>query len=368
MKKMKGLFQQIWQFLQGEKEDLKADPKIRGVLERMAQVTQTPEPDFERMWGRVKRATIGKKERRIQFFQRVAAVLLPVLILSATVYFYRSKYPSPQKVVKVEKRVENDAAVRLTLADGKVIRVHRDSVVNLVINEDVAIRHKSVSALSYEVKSSVSHQLEYNVLEMPVGSSYQLTLSDGSVVYLNSCSKLKYPVAFVGDERRVFLEGEAYFEVKSDQQHPFRVVVGNVEVEAVGTRFNINAYPEKKGVETTLVKGKVNVEDGNQKIRLLPGQQACCSEQKIQVKEVDYREFIGWKNGKFIFRKMSLENIMIQMERWYGLTVFFRNREAQQYTFTGMIDRNLTPEETFRTIEKTVDVSFRLNGKTVIIE
>ncbi len=365
---MKELFQQIWQLLQGENRNKADSPEVRDVLKRMARVTQVREPDYKQMWKEVRRATIGKRERHIKFFQGVAAVLLPVLILSSAVYFYHSKYTSQPKVAKVEKEIEDASAVRLTLADGKVIRVHKDSVVNLVVHEDVAIRHKSNSALSYEVKGPVSAQLEYNTLEMPVGGSYQLTLSDGSVVYLNSCSKLKYPVAFVGNERRVFLEGEGYFEVKSDKNHPFRVVVANVEVEAVGTCFNINAYPEKKGVETTLVKGKVNVEDGNQKVGLLPGQQACCSEQKISVKEVNYRDFIGWKNGKFVFRKMSLENIMIQMERWYGLSVFFRNREAQAYTFTGMIDRNLSPEETFRTIEKTVDVRFRLNGKTVIVE
>lgn len=365
---MKELFQQIWPFLQGENRNKVNSPQVRDVLEHLDQLAQVREPDYDQMWERVRKATTGKKERRIKFFQRVAAVLLPVLILSSAVYFYHFESTLPQEVAKVEKEIEDAPAVRLTLADGKVIRVHKDSVINLLVDEEVAIRHKSQSVLSYEVKGAVSAQLEYHTLEMPVGSSYQLTLSDGSVVHLNSCSKLRYPVAFVGNERRVFLEGEGYFEVKSDKNHPFRVVAGEVEVEAVGTCFNINAYPEKKGVETTLVRGKVNVEDGNQKVGLLPGQQACCSEQKISVKEVDYRDFVGWKNGKFIFRKMSLENIMIQMERWYGLSVFFRNREAQQYTFTGMIDRNSSPEETFRIIEKTVDVHFRLNGKTVIVE
>ena len=220
----------------------------------------------------------------------------------------------------------------------------------------------------YVVSGKEDEKLHYHTIEIPVGADYRLTLSDGTVVYLNSASKLTFPAAFVGDERRVFLEGEGYFEVESDKQHPFRVEVNGTIVEAVGTIFNINAYPEKDGVEATLVSGKVNVEIGQDRVSLIPGQQARCGMKNIEVCEVDTREYISWKNGMFIFNEMTLENIMVQMQRWYGLDVFFQNESAKSHAFKGMIDKHLSPQEVFRIIEKIANVRFEMKGNTVVIE
>lgn len=156
--------------------------------------------------------------------------------------------------------------------------------------------------------------------------------------------------------------------MESDKQHPFRVEVNGTIVEAVGTIFNINAYPEKDGVEATLVSGKVNVENGQDRVSLIPGQQARCGMKNIEVCEVDTREYISWKNGMFIFNEMTLENIMVQMQRWYGLDVFFQNESAKSHAFKGMIDKHLSPQEVFRIIEKIANVRFEMKGNTVVIE
>ena len=144
--------------------------------------------------------------------------------------------------------------------------------------------------------------------------------------------------------------------------------VNGTIVEAVGTIFNINAYPEKDGVEATLVSGKVNVENGQDRVSLIPGQQARCGMKNIEVCEVDTREYISWKNGMFIFNEMTLENIMVQMQRWYGLDVFFQNESAKSHAFKGLIDKHLSPQEVFRIIEKTANVRFEMKGNTVVIE
>jgi ferric-dicitrate binding protein FerR (iron transport regulator) len=205
-------------------------------------------------------------------------------------------------------------------------------------------------------------------LEVPVATDFQIELSDGTIVFLNADSRLKYPTSFGSTERKVYLEGEAYFEVSKDAVRPFRVETKDVVIEVLGTSFNVNAYPEQSSTSTTLATGKVQINKGEQQVLLQPGEQACSTDTGFIVHTVDVREFISWKDGLFIFNNMSLEQIMRQMERWYGLSVTFLNPEVKKYTFTGMINKHLVPEETFSVIQKTVNVQFTISGKQVIIK
>lgn len=364
---MKEVFTKIWKLLWEKTEKKELDPDETWLLERMNHIAAAEEPDYGRMWSRI----YGKTQRtspRIKIWRGVAAVVLPVAMVCAGVYFLREKVKQQPEQLVVENRGVTPSRISLTLGDGKVVTIPKDSVGEVLRTRQVAVRHDSLKGIVYVVSGKEEEKLHYHTIEIPVGADYRLTLSDGTVVYLNSSSKLTFPVAFVGNERRVFLEGEGFFEVKSDERHPFRVEVNGTVVEAVGTAFNINAYPEKGGVEATLICGKVNVQSGQYRVSLTPGQQARCKKENIEVCEVDTREYISWKNGMFIFNEMTLENIMMQMQRWYGLNVFFRNENAKAHAFKGMIDKHLSPQEVFRIIEKTADVQFKMRGNTVVIE
>ena len=365
---MKEIFTKIWKFLWERTGRKELDSDEIWLLERMDRIAAIEEPDYDRMWERIRRKTICKNSPRVKLWRGVAAVALPMAVICTAVYFFREKTQQPSGQFLVENQKETSSRISLTLGNGKVLKIPKDSVGEVLKTGQVAVHQDSLKGIVYVVSGKEDEKLHYHTIEIPVGADYRLTLSDGTVVYLNSASKLTFPAAFVGDERRVFLEGEGYFEVESDKQHPFRVEVNGTIVEAVGTIFNINAYPEKDGVEATLVSGKVNVENGQDRVSLIPGQQARCGMKNIEVCEVDTREYISWKNGMFIFNEMTLENIMVQMQRWYGLDVFFQNESAKSHAFKGMIDKHLSPQEVFRIIEKTANVRFEMKGNTVVIE
>ena len=364
---MKEIFTKIWKFLWERTGRKELDSDEIWLLERMDRIAAIEEPDYDRMWERIRRKTICKNSPRVKLWRGVAAVALPMAVICTAVYFFREKTQQPSGQFLVENQKETSSRISLTLGNGKVLKIPKDSVGEVLKTGQVAVHQDSLKGIVYVVSGKEDEKLHYHTIEIPVGADYRLTLSDGTVVYLNSASKLTFPAAFVGDERRVFLEGEGYFEVESDKQHPFRVEVNGTIVEAVGTIFNINAYPEKDGVEATLVSGKVNVENGQDRVSLIPGQQARCGMKNIEVCEVDTREYISWKNGMFIFNEMTLENIMVQMQRWYGLDVFFQNESAKSHAFKGMIDKHLSPQEVFRIIEKTANVRFEMKGNTVVI-
>ena len=151
-----------------------------------------------------------------------------------------------------------------------------------------------------------------------------MTLQDGTVVNLNSASELRYPVRFAGTERKVFLTGEAYFQVAKDKEHPFVVVTGEAEIEALGTSFNIYSYEEENRIETTLVEGAVRFAVADQTVILMPGEQGVVgTDGNLEKKKVDVFPYIAWKEGKFVFRKRSLEEVMHIISRWYNVAVSY---------------------------------------------
>lgn len=366
MKTKDELFEELWRILypgdEGQGKEIDSD--VREVIDRLYDLTVIPEPDYDKMWRRVVKK---RSSRGISFTRRVlkyAAVVLPLLLLFGGLFLLNREEVSVQVANSSGKPVN---AVLLTLSDGSELNLSEIRQNKFVADDIVEIHRDSVKGLIYEMGTRQDTVERYNVLEVPLAADFRLQLSDGTVVYLNSGSKLRYPVIFKGAERRVFLEGEAYFEVARDERHPFRVEVKDVEVEVLGTSFNINAYPEREEVRTTLVSGKVRVTSGKNGVVLSPGEQAACANGDIRVQEVEVREFISWKDGLFIFNRMSLKDIMIQLERWYNLKVIFFDSEIEEYTFTGMIDKNLPVKETFKVIEKVVDVNFSLKDGNVIV-
>ena len=205
----------------------------------------------------------------------------------------------------------------------------------------------------------------------PTGGEYFLTLSDGTRVFLNAASELKYPVEFVGGKRVVDLDGEAYFEVRKDSLRPFIVRVNGAEVTVLGTSFNVNTYGDDGQIYTTLVNGSVRIlsEKNGQEEVLTPGMQGVMNIQtgQLTVREVDVESYVAWREGRFVFRTMTLDLIMHQLQRWYDFEVFYQNPELKEYEFRGVIKRDMDLDKVLSVIKATTNVDFDVKGKVITI-
>ncbi len=212
--------------------------------------------------------------------------------------------------------------------------------------------------------------LAMNTLKIPRGGEFRLKLSDGTNVYLNSASELKYPVRFDEKERKVYLSGEAYFEVTKDSDRPFYVVTEEVQVRVYGTEFNVNTHQPGK-VHTVLVDGKVGIKKRGMtgEITMKPGELASFDRNAgtFEVKEVDVRQYVVWKDGYFTFENESLEQILNTLSLWYDVDVFFQSESAKQLVFTGYMKRYNDISEILNAITEVVGVNFTINGKTIIV-
>lgn len=327
--------------------------------------------EIEGAWNNVKHRISGKKSnirRRLVVITSVAASLLVALT-----FFYYTK--PGQEQVHVAENVNTiqpgcKKAV-LILDNGKSLNLAANDTFQ--IKEDGASLKNSGNKLQYTAASKSSEKLSYNTLKVPRGGEYYLVLADGTKVWLNSESTLRYPVKFLGDERRIELTGEAYFEVTKNRHKPFRVVSGKQIVTVLGTHFNISAYPEDSVTCTTLVEGHVNVQlkdDPNVQQSLVPNEQSIVSRTDNQIKKwvVDPARYIAWKNGRFIFKDEQLDDMMNTLSRWYDVHVVFSNQRAKQIQFTGNLERYSDFSEILDLIEKTDEVKFSIKDNLVTVK
>lgn len=214
----------------------------------------------------------------------------------------------------------------------------------------------------------------YNILEIPVGGEYSLVLSDGSKVWLNAASRLKFPVKFTGDSREVEVSGEAYFEIAKNRSKPFRVRFNNSTVEVLGTHFNVSAYENDQLQAVTLLEGSVKVLNPLSEVMIKPGEQARLSTSStISVKQVDAEEAVAWKNGYFSFADEDIKSIMKKLARWYGFSAEYHGNVDNEH-FGGMISRFKNISEVLSMFERTGTIQFKLiqgdasgKGRKIII-
>lgn len=208
--------------------------------------------------------------------------------------------------------------------------------------------------------------MEYNTVKTPRGGQYQVRLPDGSKVWLNAASSLRFPTAFVGGDRTVELTGEAYFEVADKKNQPFRVKVDNMQVDVLGTHFDVMAYPEEGGVQTSLLQGAVRVEAGADAQVLKPGLEALLSGGVLRVAEADTDQAVAWKNGLFQFDGATLETIMHQVCRWYDVDVrYTKNTSAH---FSGQIPRSAPLTDVLHMLDLAGKAKFSTEGRTIIVK
>ena len=257
----------------------------------------------------------------------------------------------------------NSKAV-LTLANGKKILLN-DGLKGLVAKEGNVSLVKDGGELSYQSSKQTNVSLSYNTVSTPRGGMYELVLSDGTKVWLDAASSLKYPTSFVGAERKVELEGEAYFEVAHNKKMPFRVVAKEMTVEVLGTHFNVNAYADEASSKTTLIEGSVKIVANNETTLLTPGRSARIRHAGLVVEEADVEQELAWKNGYFIFNKAGIVTIMRQLSRWYDVDVSYAGTVPDN-VFVGQIKREETLVGALKILELS-GIHFRIEGRKVIV-
>ena len=327
-------------------------------------------PDRVRIWGKVQDELARKyaRQRTLRFVRYVAVFLLPLLF--ACFLLIRQEKGDP--AVVAEAVSPDTTAVRkvfLLLDSGKRIELSALSSDSIHGKNGKLLAIDTSGTLVCNVEKTETTEVSYQTVIVPRGGEYNLVLSDGTRVRLNADSELRFPSPFTGDERKVYLKGEGYFEVQRDTAAPFRVVANDEIVEVLGTKFNISAYPESDKSFTTLVSGSVKVGSclGDKSVILKPDEQAILSHGEVLVKKVNAGDYVSWVNGRFYFENMSLEEILVQLERWYDLQVFWTSEELKFYEFTGAVWRDNTIRQTLDMIEKTTGVRFTVSGRTVTV-
>ncbi len=255
----------------------------------------------------------------------------------------------------------------LTLADGSVIDLAAAKN-GLIKNDNGSDIIKLVDGtIYYEPDGTAGEAHVVHTLSTPVGGQYLVKLPDGTLVWLNAATTLKYPAHFESGERRVELHGEAYFEVAKNEKLPFRVVLADsAGITVLGTHFNVMAYPNEQAKEITLMEGKVRVSNGSTTSTLDPGMQASIKGADISTATgVDTEEIMGWKNGLFIFHDAPIEAIMRQVERWYDAKVVYKGAVSHQFNAT--IKRSEPLPKLLHLLELTEDVHFKIKNNTIYV-
>ncbi|MBO4960523.1 FecR family protein [Butyricimonas sp.] len=311
-----------------------------------------------------------KKQRKIRFMQRVSVAASIVLLVGFSFYFMflPGKQENEFQQMAATTIVHGGARAELILPRGEVIPL--DTMTRVVLAGDSLLQvTSSRNTLIYNSETN-NEQVEYHTIRVPRGGEYNLLLSDNTKVYLNAGSSLRYPVRFSGDRREVILEGEGYFEVTRDTAKPFVVKTGSVNVQVLGTAFNVNAYPEEENVETTLVEGKVRVDGKNEQRILEPGTQLVYDKRRenMVVLKVDTEEYISWKDGYYYFKRETLGRIMDRLSRWYNLNVFYQNEELKSIEFGGRLKRYEDITYLLERMEETQDIKFIIKGNTITVQ
>lgn len=299
--------------------------------------------------------------RQRRYWWAAAALLA---LLGTGLYFLSTNTAPPPVIVKNDVKPGSNKAM-LTLADGSVVTL--DSAGNQVLQQGGTTILQHGGQLQYNSRHASA--LSFNTLTTPRGGQFRVTLPDGTQVWLNAASSIRYPTTFAGNDRAVQVTGEAYFEVAPDKTRPFRVTADGTEVEVLGTHFNINAYADETLQRTTLVEGKVQVRTKYGKALLKPGQQLQTGGQGEPVikDDIDMEEVLSWKNGKFSFNGNDIRSVMRKLEKWYDITVEYRG-DVTREEFVGVISRNVNLSEILAMLEKTGVAGFEIQGRTVIVK
>jgi len=321
-------------------------------------VYEAPRPEFLQELNRKLRQE-GKVRKMRTWWWAAAAVLL----LAGSSTWLVFKHPANKEITAVKDIAPGKTGAILTLANGDIIEL--DSLKNgIIATQQGTSLSLQNGTLSYNAKDAA--EASYNTIRTPKARQFQVVLPDGSKVWMNAESALKYPTAFIKN-RTVEISGEAYFEVVKNAALPFKVKIGEKSViEVLGTRFNINAYSDEQSINTTLLEGSVKVNKGTESIILKPGQQAVVNEVLTVNNDINTDQVIAWKAGIFNFDGLDIEAVMRQLSRWYDIEVIYE-QGIPSTKFYGEIGRNLNLSQVLEGL-KLSGVHFRIeNGKRLVV-
>jgi transmembrane sensor len=333
------------------------------------------EPDYPKTGAeilgplRAEQGDQGTAKSPIRLWPRTAAAAAVLIILSVGGVFIFRK--SPTEPVAQGRPVENEilpagTKATLTLPDGRTIQLDSASNSTLARQGNVTINSRD-GQLIYSANLPDQPITALNTLTTKPGEHYSLVLADGTNVWLNAASSITYPVVFSGNERKVRVTGEVYFEVVYDAKQPFRIAAKDELVEDIGTHFNINAYDDEPAISTALLEGSIKVTKGSATAVLTPGQQATIrpEDSSFQLKQIDADEAIAWKNGYFYFDRADIKTVMRQVARWYNVQVVYKG-DLPKGTFKGKVYRNINASEALN-ILAYFGAHFQIEGRTITV-
>jgi len=316
--------------------------------------------------------SIGERPavHRVHFLYkwRWAGAAAMVLLIVSAYWWLRPAAHQESSVAPVADVQPGRYKATLTLADGSAVTL--DTAGHQVIQQGTTVLHEQNGQLKYDVQGNTA-TMAYNTLTTPRGGQFRVTLPDGTAVWLNTASSLRYPTAFAGKERKVEVTGEAYFEVAKDAGKPFIVKINDqTEIQVLGTHFNVNAYSDEATINTTLLEGAVSVNAYQHAQKLIPGQQAQVNTAGSSIRladNVNTGQAIAWKNGIFDFNQADIKTVMRQIGRWYDIEIVYEKEVETKGDFVGEMQRSLSLTQVLKGLEN-MGLKFRIdNGKRLIV-
>ncbi len=279
-----------------------------------------------------------RKRQKIRLIRYAAILILPLVV--SMWYLVHEKETEKTFTAQTSENIMGNGFPVLTLSNGEELILAEQ---NLALKErnGTRITMETKNGMRYSASDSVREENVYNILATPAQCDFMFTLADGTKVWLNAQSSLRYPVSFTGKERVVYASGEVYLEVAEDVQHPFYVVLENdMKIKVLGTSFNVNTYHD---AEVTLVTGRIKAEykNGEKEWVLRPGNQLRMEGNEATINTVNVNDYITWKDGMYIFKERKLEFIAETIERWYGMKVIFLDEKGKTEVFTGILDKHV---------------------------
>ena len=365
--------QELYDWLNNHPENTALYTRIKNSETFRSRNDEYQQIDVQAGWGilksKIERSNKVIKLKRI--FAYAAVILVPLMIFGGVLGYLSNR--APEKTVLVQQAPEilpGKPRAVLVLDGGQSVLL--DTLAEQSITEkDGTMIEKGNRSLNYSKQSDKLNAANiYNTIKIPQGGEYNLILSDGTKVYLNAESQLRYPVQFAGNIREVELVGEGYFEVTTNAQKPFIVKTKGVSVEVLGTSFNINAYGNTEKIVTTLVEGsvKLNMQGSSVNQILEPAEQAVfdVNSGTAVISKVDVNLYTAWKDGNLIFYDNSLEDIMTVLTRWYSADALFKNESVKHLRFSGSLDRYGDIKQILDIIKSTGKVNIEINDNTIL--